>query len=227
MTHMENTNLTIYLTRREDARRVMREYVAAVIKAHEDHDATHANEAEAWKQAIKSGDPEDPVIHLMYATHRVVCAQAERAADAFLKKINETLHKHIPIAAQRPLIANTLSTAFQFQMSMWRMVGDECIRPLWVKHSDWCGMAGVVQAIVETFPNNCTIMFPQAPSSTESFSATFRLVSSEEDDDDEPINRGVHRFESSTPAPSGHGHSRSGHSLAFSSTPQRAFHPVK
>ena len=68
------------------------------------------------------------------------------------------------------------------------MVGKECICPLWVKHSDWCGMAGIVQAIVETFPNNCAIMFPQAPMPTESFSATFRPVSSEEEDDDEPIN---------------------------------------
>ena len=67
------------------------------------------------------------------------------------------------------------------------MVGNECIRPLWVKHSDWCGMAGVVQAIVETFPNNCAIMFPQALAPTESFSATFRPISSEEEDDDEPI----------------------------------------
>ena len=218
-THMENADLTIYLTRWEDVRRAMREYVAAVIKARKDHDATHANQAEVQKQAIKSGDPEDPVIRLLDATHRVACAQAERTTDAFLKKINETLHKHVPIAAEGPLIANSLSTAFQFQMSMWQMVGDECIRPLWAKHSDWCGMAGVVQAIVETFPNNCTIMFPQAPSSTESFSATFQLVSSEEDNDDEPINRGVHRFELSTPTPSGHGRSHSGHLPAFSSTP--------
>ena len=99
------------------------------------------------------------------------------------------------------------------------MVGDECICPLQAKHSDWCGMAGVVQAIVETFPNNCAIMFPQAPSSAESFSTTFRLVSSEEEDDDEPINRGIHRFESSTPVPSGHGCSHSSRSPAFSSTP--------
>ena len=187
-THMENADLTIYLTHWEDAQRVMREYVATVIKACEDRDATHANEAEAQKQAIKSGDPEDPVIHLLDATRRVACAQAERAIDAFLKKINKTLCKHVPITAQGPLIANALSTAFQFQMSMWQMVGDECICPLWVKHSDWCGMAGIVQAIVETFPNNCTIMFPQAPSSAESFSTTFRLVSSEEEDDDKPIN---------------------------------------
>ena len=47
---------------------------------------------------------------------------------------------------------------------------------------------GVVQAIVETFPNNCAIMFPQAPLSAESFSATFQPVSSKEDDDNEPIN---------------------------------------
>ena len=81
-------------------------------------------------------------------------------------------------------------------------------------------MAGIAQAIVETFPNNCTIMFPQAPSSTESFSATFRPVSFEEEDDDEPINWGICRFKSSTPTPSGHGHSWSGHSPAFSSNPQ-------
>ena len=99
------------------------------------------------------------------------------------------------------------------------MVGNECIRPLWVKHSDWCGMAGVVQAIVETFPNNCAIMFPQALMPAESFSATFRPVSSSEEDDDEPINQGIHRFESSTPVPSGRGHGSSGHSLAFLSTP--------
>ena len=95
-------------------------------------------------------------------TCRAAHAQAERAVDAFLKKINETLHKPVPVTAQGPLIANTLSTTFQFQMSMWQMVGDECIHPLRAKHSDWCGMAGVVQAIVETFPNNCAIMFPQA-----------------------------------------------------------------
>ena len=216
---MENADLTIYLACREDARRATREYMATMIKAREDCDATHANEAEARKQAIKSGDPEDPVIRLLDATRRAACAQAERAVDAFLKKINETLRKHVPVAAQGPLIANALSTAFQLQMSVWWMVGDKCIRPLQVKHSDWCGMATVVQAIVETFPNNCAIMFPQAPSSTESFSATFRPVSSEEDDDDEPINRGIHRFESSTPTPSGYGRSHSGHSPAFSSTP--------
>ena len=188
VTHMENTDLTIYLACWEDTWRVMREYVATVIKAREDCDAAHTNETEAQKQAIKSGDPEDPVIRLLDATRWAAHAQAERAIDAFLKKINKTLRKHVPVAAQGPLIANALSTTFQFQMSVWQMVSDECICPLWAKHSDWCGMAGIVQAIVETFPNNCAIMFPQAPSSAESFSATFWSVSSEEDNDDEPIN---------------------------------------
>ena len=218
-THMENADLTIYLAHREDARRVTREYVATVIKACEERDATHTDEAEVWKQVIKSGDPEDPVICLLDATHWVAHAQAERAVDAFLKKIKETLHKHVPVTAQEPLIANTLSTTFQFQMSVWQMVGDKCIHPLWAKHSNLCGMAGIVQAIVETFPNNCTIMFPQAPTPAESFSATFRPVSSEEEDDDEPISQGIRRFESSTPMPSGHGPGCSGCSPAFISTP--------
>ena len=218
-THMENADLTIYLTRWEDMWRATKEYVATVIKACEECDAPHTDEAEARKQVIKSSDPEDPVICLLDATCRAACAQAERALDAFLKKIKETLRKHVPVTAQGPLIANALSTAFQFQMSMWQMVGNECIRPLWVKHSNWCGMASVVQAIMETFPNNCTIMFPQAPTPAESFSATFRPVSSEEEDNDEPISQGIHRFESSTPAPSSHGRSSSGHSPAFISTP--------
>ena len=59
--------------------------MAAVIKACEECDAAHANEAEARKQAIKSGDPKDPVIHLLDATHWAACAQAERAVDTFLK----------------------------------------------------------------------------------------------------------------------------------------------
>ena len=215
---MENADLTIYLTHQEDARRATREYMAAVIKACEERDAAHTNEAEVRKQAIKSGNSEDPVVRLLDATRQAAHAQAERAIDAFLKKINKTLHKHVPVTAQGSLIANALSTAFQFQMSMWRMVGDECIHPLQVKHSDWCGMAGAVQAIVETFPNNNT-MFPQAPMPAESFSTTFRPVSSEEEDDDEPINRGICRFKSSTPTPSGHGHGSSGCSPAFLSTP--------
>ena len=115
---MENADLTIYLACREDARRATREYVATVIKAREDRDAAHADEAQVRKQAIKSGDPEDPVVCLLDATCRAAHAQAERAVDAFLKKINETLHKHVPVAAQGPLIVNALSTTFQFQMSM-------------------------------------------------------------------------------------------------------------
>ena len=43
------------------------------------------------------------------------------------------------------------------------MIGEECIRLVWAKHSDWCGLAGIVQAIVETFPKNCALMFPPPP----------------------------------------------------------------
>ena len=80
----------------------MREYVATVRKAHEECDAAHADEAEAWKEAIKSGDPKDPVVRLLEATCWAVHAQAERAIDAFLKKIKETLHKHIQSLLRGP-----------------------------------------------------------------------------------------------------------------------------
>ena len=79
---------------------------------------------------IKTGDPKDLVICLLEATHRAVRAQAVRTVDAFLKKIKETLHKHMPVSTQGPLIPNAMSTTFQFQMSVWRMVGDECVCPL-------------------------------------------------------------------------------------------------
>ena len=65
VTHMENVDLTIYLARQEDVRRATREYVTAVVKAREERDATHAKEAEAWKQAIKSSNLENPVMRLL------------------------------------------------------------------------------------------------------------------------------------------------------------------
>ena len=47
----------------------MREYVAAVIKAHEEHDAAHAKETEAWREVIKTSDPKDLDVCLLEATH--------------------------------------------------------------------------------------------------------------------------------------------------------------
>ena len=82
------------------------------------------------------------------------------------------------------------------------MIGEECIRPVRVKHCDWCGLAGIVQAIVETFPKNCALMFPLAPPLplVASFSSTFRLQSSDDDDDDNgnfDAGSSFHRFDSS------------------------------
>ena len=97
--HMESANTTIYLAHREDTWRVTKEYVAEVIKAHEECNASHAKEKELQKEAIKDGDPEDPVNCLLEATHKVARAQAERAVDAFINKIKETLWKHVPVSA--------------------------------------------------------------------------------------------------------------------------------
>ena len=218
VSHMENADLTIYLAHWEDAQRAMKEYVAKVIMACKEHDAAHTKETEARKEAIKTGDPEDPVICLLDVMHKAAHAQAERVVDAFLNKIQETLQKHVPVSAQGPLIANALSTAFQFQMSVWQMIGDECVHPLQAKHSDWCGLAGIIQAIVETFPKNCAIMFPPALAPVASFSTTFKPPSSEEDNVNNSFSPGLSRFDSGSPAPSGSGRSSFSCSPAFSST---------
>ena len=70
-------------------------------------------------------------------------------------------------------------------MSVWLMIGDECICPLRAKHSNWCGLASIVQAIVETFPNNCAIMYLPALMAEAPFSSTFRLASSQDEDDND------------------------------------------
>ena len=185
----------------KDVRRATQEYVAAVMKAREERDAAHTVEQGVWRQALKDDNHGDPVVHLLSVTRQAAHAQCEKAIDAFLSSIEKTLRKHVPPHAQGPLISNALSTAFQFQMSVWHMVGEECIRPVRAKHSDWCGLAGIVQAIVETFPKNCALMFPPAPPPplVASFSSTFRPQSSDDDDDDDNYDAGssFRKFDSS------------------------------
>ena len=95
------------------------------------------------------------------------------------------------------------------------------------KHSDWCGLAGIIQAIVETFPQNCALMFPPTPAPPTLFASTFRPVSSDENDDDNDddtlgANKGFRRFKSGSPTPSNTGHGNAGGfscTPAFTSTP--------
>ena len=100
------------------------------------------------------------------------------------------------------------------------------MRPIRTRHSDWCGLAGIVQAIVETFPKNCALMFPPIPvlAATPSFTSTFKPASSDKDDDDNTLGGGRDfcRFETSTPTPADGGHggpSGSSGPLLFSSGP--------
>ena len=225
--HMEGVDTTTYLMHREDMQRATHEYVKEVIQAREERDATHKEEQKKRIEAIKADDFEDPVVRLLHITCKAARTQAEKALDTFLSSIKSTLHKHIPAHAQGPLIANALSMAFQFQMSMWHMIGEECVCPVRAKHSDWCGLAGIVQAIVKTFPKNCALMFPSPPASTpqKSFSSTFRPTSSDEDDNDDNNMLGTKSFccfDTSSPAPSVSGLGSTGgfsHTPSFASTP--------
>ena len=222
--HMEGIDTTIYLAHREDPQRVTQEYVAVVVKAREEHDAAHMVEQGVQRQALKDDDHGDPVVRLLSITQQAARTQCEKAVDVFLSSIEKTLRKHVPLHAQGPLISNALSTAFQFQMSVWHMVGEECIRPVWAKHYAWCGLAGIVQAIIETFPKNCALMFPLAPPppSVASFSSIFRPQSSDDDDDDDNCDAGssFHRFDSSLPTSTHGDPSRTGQTgRPYMSTP--------
>ena len=135
--HMEGVDTTIYLAHHEEVLKATREYVAAVVKAREECDAAHVVEQEACKQALKDDDHRDPVVHLLHVTQTAACTQCERAVDAFLSSIKKTLQKHMPVHAQGHLISNALSTAFQFQLSVWHMIGEECIRPMSVNGVAW------------------------------------------------------------------------------------------
>ena len=188
------------------------------MKAREEHDTAHAVEEESQRQALKDDDHRDPVVCLLHITRTVAHTQCKKAIDAFLSSIKKTLQKHVPVHAQGPLISNALSTEFQFQMSVWCMIGEECIRPVLAKHSDWCGLAGIVQAIVETFPENCALMFPLPPPPlVASFSTTFRPQSSDDDADNYGTSSSFHRFDSSLSAPACGDPSRTGH--PYMSTP--------
>ena len=217
--HMDGVDTTIYLACRKDVQKATREYVAAVVKAREEHDAAHAVEQVARKQALKDDDHGDPVVRLLHVTQTATCTQCEKAIDAFLSSIEKTLQKHVPVHAQGPLISNALSTTFQFQMSVWHMIGQECICLVRVKHSDWCGLAGIVQAIVEMFLKNCALMFPPPPPpSVASFSTTFRPQSSDDDAaDNYSAGSSFCRFDSSLLVPTRGDLSKTGH--LYMSTP--------
>ena len=201
--HMEGIDTTIYLARLHDVWKATQEYVAAVVKAREERDAVHTVEQGIGRQALKYNDHGDPVVRLLGVTQQAAHAQCEKAVDAFLSSIEKTLQKYVPPHALGPLISNALSTAFQFQMSVWRMIGKGCICLVRAKHSDWCGLAGIVQTIVETFPKNCALMFPlpPPPPSVTSFSSNFRRQSSDDDDNDDNGNydagSSFRRFDSS------------------------------
>ena len=106
------------------------------------------------------------------------------------------------------------------------MIVEECICSLRAKHLDWCSLAGIVQAIVETFPKNCTLMFPPLPppAPITMFDSTFKPESSNDKDDDNTFGTSSSfcRFESSLYMPSSgarRGISTLGRSPGYTSTP--------
>ena len=126
------------------------------------------------------------MVVLLEKRHTAAHAQANLAVNVFLDKIKNALKKHVLPESQGPLIANALSTAMQFEMSIWWMVRDECVQPMHTKHSDWCRLAGIVQSLVKMISNNCTIMFldPPVPSGAPALTSSRPLFSDEDEDEE-------------------------------------------
>ena len=106
---------------------VTKEYVAAVVKA-----GKSVTQLMLWNSR-RGRRPSRPMI---LKTQSSACCTSpvrqpmpNKAVEAFLGSIKDTLKKHVPIHTQGPLISNALSTVFQFQMSVWHMIGDKCILP--------------------------------------------------------------------------------------------------
>ena len=66
--HMEGVDTTIYPAHCEDMQKATQEYVAAVMKAREEHDTAHVVEQGAQRQALKDDDHGDSVVRLLHIT---------------------------------------------------------------------------------------------------------------------------------------------------------------
>ena len=124
--HMEGVDTTIYLAGREDARKVTQEYVAAVVKAWEEHDTAHAVEQGAQRQALKDDDHGDPVVRLLGITQQAAHAQCEKAVDAFLSSI-EWLRS--PVLSGRSHLTMTTTTVITMPAPASAGLIPACQRP--------------------------------------------------------------------------------------------------
>ena len=89
---------------------------------------------------------------------------ANTAVAAFQKHFEEALLPHVPAQHLPILVSNAYNTVSQFRMTIWRMVADECIMPMWHNYLTSFGLASMMEHALEKIPSAyMRIMLPHPP----------------------------------------------------------------
>ena len=118
---------------------------------------------EACQKAVVAGDEKDPVIELLDRVLVKTTQTANKAVENFQKQFEEVLVPCVPAEHLPILVSNTYNTVSQFGMTIWQMVADECIMPMWHDYLTNHGLASVMQHALEKVPSTCMRIVPPHP----------------------------------------------------------------
>ena len=137
----------------------------------------HAVTREAHQRAVMEGDEKDPVIKLLDRVLIKTREAANKAMEAFQKQFEEALVPCVPTEHLPILVSNAYNTVSQFRMTIWRMVADECIMPMWYDYLTNFGLASIMQHALEKVPSTCMrIVPPHFPELKDNLTAFLDLL---------------------------------------------------
>ena len=118
---------------------------------------------EARQKAVVAGNERDPLIQLLDRVLVKMRKAANKAVEAFQKQFEEVLVPPMPAEHLPILVSNAYNTISQFHMTIWRMVADEGIMPMWHDYLTNHGLASVMQHALEKVPSTCMRIMPPHP----------------------------------------------------------------
>ena len=122
-----------------------------------------ADAREACQRAVVEGDEKDPVVELLDRVLVKTREAANIAVEAFQKQFEEALVPRVPAEHLPLLVSNAYNTVSQFCMTIWWMVVDECIMPMWHDYLTNFGLATIMQHALEKIPSTCMRIVPPCP----------------------------------------------------------------
>ena len=123
----------------------------------------HAAACETRQKAVVAGNERDPVIELLDQVLVKMRKAANKAVEAFQKQFEEVLVPCMPAEHLPILVSNAYNTISQFCMTIWQIVADECIMPMWHDYLTNHGLASVMQHALEKVPSTCMRIIPPCP----------------------------------------------------------------